>query len=112
VQRQRSFAWIPPGASETLARVWVAPADLKARVREAYLRVTGGEVMRYVRLADLRRRLPGEPTEAVDAVLREMQMQGEAVLYPIDDPQRLRPEDNAAAIRVAGERRDLLLVKR
>ena len=34
---------------------------------------------------------------------------GGAVLYPIDDPHRLRPEDEAASLRVAGERRDSAL---
>jgi hypothetical protein len=40
-----------------------------------------------------------------------MQERGGAVLYPIDDPQRLRPEDDAAALRVSGERRDLLCIE-
>lgn len=89
-----------------------APIALEERIRAAYLRVTGGALNEYVRLALLRTELPGEPREAVDAELRAMQQQGGAVLYPIDDPQRLRPEDAAAALQVSGERRDLLCIKR
>lgn len=88
-----------------------APAALEERIRAAYLRVTGGALNQYVRLALLRANLRDEPVEAVDAVLRGMQQRGGAVLYPIDDPQRLRPEDDAAALRVSGERRDLLCIK-
>lgn len=89
----------------------VAPADLEERIRAAYLQVTGGALNQYVRLALLRAHLRDQPVEAVDAVLRGMQERGGAVLYPIDDPQRLRPEDDAAALRVSGERRDLLCIE-
>lgn len=41
-----------------------------------------------------------------------MQQRGGAVLYAIDDLQRIRPEDTVAALRVAGERRDLLIITR
>ena len=88
-----------------------APAALEARIRAAYLHVTGGALNQYVRLALLRARLGDEQAEAVDAALRGMQQRGGAVLYPIDDPQRLRPEDDAAALQVSGERRDLLCIK-
>lgn len=93
------------------AEVEPAPATLEERIRAAYLRVTGGSLNKYVRLALLRAELRGEPAEAVDAELRAMQQRGGAVLYPIDAPQRLRPEDDAAALRVAGERRDLLCIR-
>lgn len=80
--------------------------------RAAYLRVTNGALNNFVRLAQLRTELPDEETEDVNAELRRMQQRGVAVLYPIDDLQRIRPEDNAAALYVAGERRDLFLIKR
>lgn len=92
----------PPGKAESAA--------LEERIRAAYLRVTGGALNKYVRLALLRAQLGDEPVEAVDAELRQMQQRGGAVLYPIDDPQRIRPEDNVAALRIAGERRDLLCI--
>jgi hypothetical protein len=88
-----------------------APVALEERIRAAYLEVTGGDLNQYVRLALLRAQLGDEAVEAVDAELRAMQQRGGAVLYPMDDPQRIRPEDDAAALRVAGERRDLLCIK-
>jgi hypothetical protein len=88
------------------------PTSLEEVIRAAYLVVTRGKLNQYVRLALLRRELPDEEVGAVNAGLVRMQQKGEAVLYPIDDPQRLRPEDDAAAIRVSGERRDLLLIRR
>jgi hypothetical protein len=88
-----------------------APRTLEERVRAAYLRVTGGALNEYVRLALLRAELRDEHPETIDAELRGMQKRGIAVLYPIDDPQRLRPEDDAAALRVLGERRDLFCIK-
>ncbi|KYF64287.1 hypothetical protein BE04_38845 [Sorangium cellulosum] len=66
----------------------------------------------FVRLAQLRAQLGDAPADAVDAALRQMQRQGGAVLYPIDDPQRIRPEDDAAALQVSGERRDLFCITR
>jgi hypothetical protein len=87
-------------------------AALERRIREAYLRVTGQVLSQYVRLAQIRAELPGEAAEVVDEELRQMQQRGGTVLYPIDDPQRLRPEDDAAALRVAGERRDLVCITR
>jgi hypothetical protein len=97
--------------AETAPPATVA-ADMEQRIRAAYLRVTQGALNEYVRLALLRAELAGEPIEAVDAELRAMQQRGNAVLYPIDDPQRIRPEDDAAAMRVSGERRDLLCIMR
>jgi hypothetical protein len=88
-----------------------AAASLEERIRAAYLQVSGGVLNQYVRLALLRAELRNEPFEAVNAELRGMQQRGGAVLYPIDDPQRLRPEDDAAAVRVSGERRDLLCIR-
>jgi 2'-5' RNA ligase len=86
--------------------------ELEERIRAAYLRVTGGKLNESVTLAKLRAELPGAPREAVDEELRRMQQEHVAVLYPIDDPRRLRPEDHAAAMRVAGERRDIVALTR
>lgn len=88
-----------------------APATLEERIRNAYLRVTSGALNKYVRLAALRAELRGEAVESVDAELRGMQERGGAILYPVDDPQALRQEDDAAALRLSGERRDLLFIK-
>lgn len=86
--------------------------DVGEQIRAAYLRLTGGRLNQYVRLAPLRAELGSVARDAVDAALVELQQRGEAVLYPIDDPRRLRPEDAGAALRVSGERRDLLNLTR
>jgi hypothetical protein len=88
-----------------------APTTLEARIRAAYLLATGGVMNQHIKLAHLRAALDGEPAEAVNEELRRMQQRGSTLLYPIDDPQRLRPEDEAAAMRVAGERRDLVCIR-
>ena len=80
--------------------------DLTTRIKAAYNRVTGGQ-RDHVKLAVLRAELPGESRNLVDDELRAMQRRGEAVLYPIDDPQRITRDDDKAALYVAGERRDL-----
>ena len=87
-----------------------APTTLEARIRAAYLLATDGVMNQHIKLARLRAALDGEPAEAVNEELRRMQQRGSTLLYPIDDPQRLRPEDEAAAMRVAGERRDLVCI--
>jgi hypothetical protein len=89
----------------------LAGATLEERIRSAYLRVTGGALNQQIDLAHLRAALGGEPVEAVNEELRHMQERGSIVLYPTDDPQRLRPEDEAAAMRVAGERRDVVAIR-
>ncbi|WP_437894096.1 hypothetical protein [Sorangium sp. So ce124] len=98
-----------PGAPAPRA---AEPAALEDRILAAYLRVTGGVLNEFVRLAQLRAQLGEAPAGAVDEALRQMQRQGGAVLYPIDDPQRIRPEDDAAALQVSGERRDLFCITR
>lgn len=102
---------VEPTSTPPRERTDPAPATLEERIRAAYLRVTGGVMNQHVKLALLRAALGDEPTAAVDEELRRMQQKGTTFLYPIDDPVRLRPEDEAAALRVAGERRDLVCIK-
>jgi hypothetical protein len=87
-----------------------APPD--ERIRDAYLRATGGRFNELVRLAALRALLPGEPSAEVDAALLGMQQRGRAVLYPVDDPQALGPEDATAALWITGARRDVVCIER
>jgi hypothetical protein len=88
------------------------PASLDERIRDAYLRATGGRFNEHVRLAALRALLPGEHAVELDAALLDLQRRGAAVLYPIDDPQALGPEDAAAALWLTGARRDLVCIER
>lgn len=111
-----ALVWSPRGSSDLYAGTYyigIAPrsAPVGEQIRASYLRLTGGKLNQYVRLAPLRAEISGVARDAVDAELIAMQQRSEAILYPIDDPQRLRSEDNAAALRVSGERRDLLLLR-
>lgn len=85
--------------------------DLEGAILNAYLHVTRGERNKYVRLAEIRPLLSLFDRGRIDKALAKMQTDGKAVLYPIDDPYRIKPEDNAAQLKVAGERRDLLLIR-
>jgi hypothetical protein len=89
----------------------VEPPVLEERIREAYLRVTGGVMNESIKLARLRDALGPEAHEIVDEELRQMQQRGSTVLSPIDDPQLLRPEDETAALHIAGQRRDLVCIR-
>jgi hypothetical protein len=88
------------------------PDGLENRIRKAYLQATGGKYNEFIKLVQLRTKLPTDQTSAVDAELLQMQQRGDALLYPIDDPQRLSPEDESAALQVAGARRDLICINR
>lgn len=87
-------------------------SSIEERIRAAYLRASGGKYNEHVRLAQLRAALGAEPASVVDAALLGMQRRGGTVLYPVDDPQALGPEDRAAALFVAGARRDLVCIER
>lgn len=87
-------------------------SSIEERIRAAYLRATDGRYNEYVRLARLRAELGAESASAVDAALLEMQQKGGTVLYPTNNPQALGPADEAAALRVAGARRDVVCIER
>lgn len=84
------------------------PDDVEEDLRTAYLALTGGEWNRRVRLADLRRTLGRTPRSDLDQKLLEMQGRGGVVLYPLDDPQEIGPEDRSAALMVQGRARHIV----
>ncbi len=84
----------PPTGNE------VAPnTGLGARIRATCLELGGGREAVRVRLADLRRRLVDVPAVELTAGVRELSRRGELMLYPLDDPRQITPDDEAAAIR-------------
>jgi hypothetical protein len=87
--------------TQTISSGHVAVAAFKA----------AGEWNTYVRLADIRAQLGGVEPTAYAPAARALQVAGDAVVYPIDAPQRRTREDDAAQIQVCGERRDLVCVK-
>jgi hypothetical protein len=67
---------------------------LRAAINDA----AGGRDAVRVRLADLRKRLPGVPSDELEAAIRNLSRRGELTLYPLDDPRQIGPADEAAAI--------------
>lgn len=61
-----------------------------------------------VQLAEVRARLAGMPREEQDALLKQMQRDGELVLYRNDNPRSITPDDAAAAMDVGGSPRHLV----
>lgn len=84
--------------------------DLEHRVRGACLDLAHGAVKERVRLKDLRAKLPTARDE-LDAALLRMQTEGKLVLYRMDNPAELTPEDEVAALYIAGNPRHLVYLE-
>jgi hypothetical protein len=65
-----------------------------------------------VRLAQLRQRLAAIPRPRLDALLLQLQTEGKLVLYPLDNPQEISPEDRQAALEVAGFERHIVYLQK
>jgi DNA-binding MarR family transcriptional regulator len=87
--------------------------DLAGRIRSAYLNASGGSGNVRVRLSQLHQLLADIPKKDLDAQLVRMQTQGQygLVLWSLDDPFDIRPEDEAAAVSVAGIRRHIVYME-
>jgi hypothetical protein len=82
---------------------------LDQRILSAYESVTGGEYAVRVYLAALRTKLNGTPAEQLNEELLRMELAGRVTLYPLDNPQEIRPEDRQAALNNSvGEPRHIL----
>jgi hypothetical protein len=77
----------------------------------AYLRLTGGRNNVRVRLARLRSELGNLDPNHFENRLIELQRQGIAALYALDDPLDIGPEDERAAVMVGGRPRHLVYMK-
>jgi DNA-binding PadR family transcriptional regulator len=76
--------------------------DLESRVREAYFQLSGGKANVRVRLAHLRQALPDVGRDTLDGLLLKLQRAEKLVLYSLDNPKEISPEDVEAAITLAG----------
>jgi hypothetical protein len=85
--------------------------ELEAAVIRAYLQASGSAWNVWVNLAEIRRRLPDVPRLELDRELLRLERAKRAVLYPIDDPQAIRPEDAAAALDIAGFKRHIVMMR-
>jgi DNA-binding PadR family transcriptional regulator len=78
-------------------------ADLPQRIRDAYLRASGGQWNTRVRLADLRAALSDVPQATLDNTLLSLGREQRLALYPLDNPREISDADRSAAINVVGQ---------
>jgi hypothetical protein len=91
------------------------PSDhsaLSARVRMAYLELTGGHFNKRALLSDLRAKLNDIGRSTLDEVLKRMQREQEASLMPLDNRIDITDQDRAAAIYFGHEPRHILWIIR
>ena len=90
-----------------------AGETLEERIRSAYLNVSGGGFNVRIRLAQLKSNLADVPADSLAEALIRMQKTGRhgLVLWPLDDPRDIFPEDEAAAVNVAGVRRHIVYME-
>lgn len=87
-------------------------SNLPARIRAAYLDVTGGRLNTRALLKNLRPHLSDVSEAVLDAALKAMQTEGAARLYRIDNRAEITEADRAAAVEIAGEPRHILWIER
>lgn len=89
------------------------PDSLAERIQAAYLRASGGGSNVRVRLKDLRRYLPGVPKPRLDAELVRLQREAVwgLVLWSLDDPLDIGPEDETAAVEIGGVKRHIVYME-
>jgi chorismate mutase len=85
---------------------------LRARIRQAYLAVTGDRINTRARLCHIRERLNYIDRAALDEALKRMQLKQQAALYPLDNKTEITDADRNAAIYFGGEPRHILWIER
>jgi DNA-binding PadR family transcriptional regulator len=85
---------------------------LRARIRQAYLAVTGARINTRARLCDVREKLNDIDRAALDEALKRMQLEQQASLYPLDNKTEITDADRNAAIYFGGEPRHILWIER
>ncbi len=85
---------------------------LRARIRQAYLAVTGDRINTRARLCDIREKLDDIDRTALDEALKRMQREQQASLYPLDNKTEITDADRNAAIYFSGEPRHILWIER
>jgi hypothetical protein len=85
---------------------------LRARIRQAYLAVTGNRINTRARLCDIREKLNDIDRAALDETLKRMQLEQQASLYPLDNKTEITDADRNAAIYFGVEPRHILWIER
>jgi hypothetical protein len=86
-------------------------AELRERIRAAYLDVTGGFNRRAL-LKDIRSRLPDIDRSTLDAALKRMQREEDASLMQLDNRIEVTNADHEAALSIGTEPRHILWISR
>ncbi|MBI1309962.1 hypothetical protein GC176_01545 [bacterium] len=94
----------PPGEEKGAGResriedVATGAVSATDRVRRVCERLAQSHRGVRIYLADVRRELGDLSCDAVDSALRELERDRTLVLYPLDNPQEIRPQDADAAL--------------
>lgn len=100
---------VAPGGPAGQDRFAVDPAE---RIRATCLALSGGQMERRIRLADLRRALGDLTRENVDQTLRAMDRSRLIQLMALETPAEISSEDREAAITIAGRALQLVYLTR
>jgi hypothetical protein len=95
-------------ASEGAAGPLPPPAQLdypalRARIRQAYLAVTGGRLNTRALLSDLRSKLHDIERGTLDEALRKMHLEEGTTLSGLDNPREITPAIRGAGLNFKGE---------
>jgi hypothetical protein len=89
------------------------PDDIEDCVTKAYYSLSGGQSNVRVRIADLRQLLSSIPRPKLDQALLDMASSEKAVLFRLDNPTEIHPEDRNAVLRTpTGEERHIMYLGR
>jgi hypothetical protein len=86
-------------------------AELRERIRAAYLDVAGGFNRRAL-LSDLRARLPEIDRSVMDVALKRLQRDDEASLMQLDNRMDVTDADRGAALQIGNEPRHIIWISK
>jgi hypothetical protein len=110
--KPRAQPQIAPETKVANKRPPLPPADpLALLIRTTSLELGGGMTRVRVRLRELRARLRDVSRDRLDRALVDLQNAGSLVLYRIDDPMDIKPEDERAALQINGNPRHILYLE-
>jgi hypothetical protein len=87
-------------------------AELRERIRRAYLDVTGGSLNKRALLRDIRERLRLVDRSTLDDALKRMQREEDASLMQLDNRVEITEADRVAALYIGSEPRHILWISR
>jgi hypothetical protein len=86
--------------------------DPEQRLREAYFYLSGGEGNVRVHLAQLRQELRDIPPPKLNELLLKLQREEKLILSPLDNSREISPDDQKAALSVAGFKRHIVYMRK